>query len=100
MIDFIASVFFFGFFGFLVYATVIRGRNKEQPVNRPEEVVAEPVVFGPSPVGIFCSICRTEADVVSASEYSRISRTGIPIYCQSCTRTIETYKAQQMHRAG
>lgn len=98
MIDFIASVLFFGFFGFLVYATVMRRNRKEaQCAGGPGEVVNEP---GPSPVAVFCSICHTEVSVMSVEEYIRFSRIVAPVYCQWCARTIEMYKAQQVHRTG
>lgn len=98
MIDFIASVLFFGFFGFLIYATVIRrNRNEEKPIGGSGEVVNAP---RPSQVSVFCSICHTEVSVMSMEEYIRFSRIAAPVYCQWCARTIEMYKAQQAHRVG
>lgn len=84
MIDTIAALWFFAFFGFLTYAIY------KSPNPTPEP----PAPMPPSPVQLFCSICRVPAALVTNQEYVRISQAGIFIHCTDCLRTIEGYKKQ------
>lgn len=90
MIDTIATLFFVGFFGFLIYATVFR--------HPKTTVLEEKKPSPPGPVGLFCWICHMPAGTVSAEEYERISKSGEPPYCQSCSVIVETYKARHEGR--
>lgn len=90
MLDALCLIGLLSFFGFLIYSTVIRA-PKEDPVPTS-------VPLPPSPVGLFCSLCRTPAGMVNHEEYMRITRAGTPVYCEGCMTSIEAYKRQQAVR--
>lgn len=87
MLDALCLIGMLAFFGLLIYSTVIRA--PEEPAAAP------PAPWPPSPVGLFCSLCRTPAGLVNHEEYMRISGAGTPVYCEGCMTSIEAYKRQQ-----
>ena len=64
MLDGICALIFFGFFGFVIYATVLvpRAQRAAQPAHVPE---APPPPRKPGPGGLYCVNCPVDAGVVS-----------------------------------
>jgi hypothetical protein len=93
MLDALCLLVLLAFFGLLIWSTVIRPGQKSTGA-----AVPAPDPLPPSPVGLFCSICRASAGRVNAEEYARILKTGVPVYCEWCITSIEAYKQQQARR--
>ena len=84
MIDTIAALWFFAFFGFLIYAVYkTPSRSPGIPPNAP-----------PSPLWVFCSLCGVPATLVTSQDYMKLASTGTPVHCEGCLRTIEAYRKQ------
>lgn len=91
MLDMISALVFFGFFGLLIYATIIR-RPSMGKCGGSGEALLEARAKGPSPVGLYCEICGEHAGIVSTKEYQRLTP---PVYCASCKIVIERYEARR-----
>lgn len=93
MADFFCTLIFLGFFGFLIYSTVIRKSPSEGCRGGSGETLREARMGAtkPTPVGLYCEICGEHAGVVSTEEYQRLEP---PVYCGSCRFVIERYRAR------
>ena len=93
--DFICSIVLFGFFGFLIYATILRQKSRTagHAFSGSGEALREARTSAtrPTPVGLYCEVCGDHAGVVSTEEYQKLEP---PVYCVSCKFVIERYKAR------
>jgi hypothetical protein len=89
--DFICSIVFFGFFGFLIYATVFRRKSRAADHLFTGSGEALRAATKPTPVGLYCEICGEHAGVVSTEEYQKLEP---PVYCGSCKFVIERYRTR------
>lgn len=93
--DLFCSLILFGFFGFLIYATILRPKSGSvgHAFSGSGDALREARVSATkaSPVGLYCEICGEHAGVVSTQEYQRLEP---PVYCSSCKFVIERYRAR------
>ena len=99
MADFFCAIIFLGFFGILIYSTILRRKGcvrsdvHGNAFSGSGEALREARMSAtkPTPVGLYCEICGDHAGVVSTEEYQRLEP---PVYCESCKFVIERYRAR------
>jgi len=93
--DFLCTIVFLGFFGVLIYSTILRQKSRAagHVFSGSGEALREARVSAtkPTPVGLYCEVCGDHAGIVSTEEYQRLEP---PVYCGSCKFVIERYKAR------
>lgn len=93
MLDALQFLILVGLFAAVIWFTVIKVPDKKEEIPAKEPAPRPPSL---GPVGLYCSVCREFAGVVSHAEYAWRLGSGARTYCERCfVVTIEEYERQQ-----